>query len=68
MSWGLCLFFLCLFGLSRGTVRLDRYINDCRDPSLYNVEFHKLPLERKALVVALKDIQPGQEIFVDYGR
>ncbi|CAN0505555.1 unnamed protein product, partial [Scytosiphon promiscuus] len=45
-----------------------RYINDCRNPSMYNVAFEKLPLERKALVVALKDIQPGQEIFADYGR
>lgn len=35
---------------------------------MYNVAFHKLPLERKAQVVALKDIEPGQEIFVDYGR
>ena len=45
-----------------------RYINDCRRASLYNVTFRKLPEERKALVVALKDIEPGEEIFVDYGR
>lgn len=45
-----------------------RYINDCRNASLYNVAFRKLPEERKALVVALKDINPGEEIFVDYGR
>lgn len=45
-----------------------RYINDCRNASLYNVAFKKLPEERKALVVALKDIKPGEEIFVDYGR
>lgn len=45
-----------------------RYINDCRNTSLYNVAFRKLPEERKALVVALKDINPGDEIFVDYGR
>ncbi|CAB1105190.1 unnamed protein product [Ectocarpus sp. CCAP 1310/34] len=47
---------------------MARYINDCRNSSLYNVAFRKLPQECKALVVALKDIQPGQEIFVDYGR
>ncbi|CAM9704175.1 unnamed protein product [Sphacelaria rigidula] len=47
---------------------LARYINDCRNASLYNVRFEKLPLEGKALVVALKNIEPGQEIFVDYGR
>lgn len=45
-----------------------RYINDCRNSSLYNVTFRKLPLEKMALVVALKDIEKGQEIFVDYGR
>lgn len=54
-------------GLSPSAADL-RYINDCRNSSLYNVAFHKLPLERKALVVALKDIERGQEIFVDYGR
>ncbi|CAM9334022.1 unnamed protein product [Ectocarpus sp. 12 AP-2014] len=47
---------------------MARYINDCRNSSLYNVAFRKLPQESKALVVALKDIQPSQEIFVDYGR
>ncbi|CBJ33015.1 conserved unknown protein [Ectocarpus siliculosus] len=47
---------------------MARYINDCRNSWLYNVAFRKLPQESKALVVALKDIQPGQEIFVDYGR
>ncbi len=45
-----------------------RYINDCRNASLYNVAFQKLPQERKALVVALKNIEKGQEVFVDYGR
>lgn len=45
-----------------------RYINDCRNASLYNVAFEKLPQEGKALVVALKAIEPGDEIFVDYGR
>eukprot|EP00752_Nemacystus_decipiens_P009619 g8595.t1 len=47
---------------------MGRYINDCRNSSLYNVTFRKLPLEKKALVVALKDIEKGQEIFADYGR
>lgn len=47
---------------------LTRYINDCRNTSLYNVTFEKLPQEGKALVVALKAIEPGEEIFVNYGR
>ncbi|CAN0010442.1 unnamed protein product [Laminaria digitata] len=45
-----------------------RYINDCRNPSLYNATFRKLPSEGKASVVALKGVDPGQEIFADYGR
>ncbi len=41
---------------------------DLRSPSLHNVRFDKLPEERKAVVVALRAIAPGEELFVDYGR
>lgn len=37
---------------------LARYINDCRNPKGYNVQFIKLPEEKKALVVALHDLEP----------
>lgn len=37
---------------------LARYINDCRNPLGYNVKFVKLPEEKKALVVASRDILP----------
>ena len=47
---------------------LGRFINDCRDPTTYNVSFIKLPSEEMALVVALKDIVCGDELYVDYGR
>jgi len=47
---------------------LARYINDCRNPAVYNVRFEKHPKEGKALVVASRDIAPGEELFADYGR
>lgn len=48
---------------------LARYINDCRGRlGGYNVTFEKRPREEKALVVALRDINAGEELFVDYGR
>ena len=50
--------------------RLDvkaRYINDCRHSLLYNVRFDKRPSENHALVVAVRDISAGEELFVDYG-
>mmetsp|Transcript_13978 Transcript_13978/g.21760 ORF Transcript_13978/g.21760 Transcript_13978/m.21760 type:complete len:94 (+) Transcript_13978:212-493(+) len=47
---------------------LARYINDCRNPKYYNVSFEKRPDEGKALVVATRDIEKGEEVFVDYGR
>lgn len=48
---------------------LARYINDCRGRlGGYNVAFEKRPREDKALVVALRDIDAGEELFVDYGR
>ncbi|KAJ0398746.1 hypothetical protein P43SY_009814 [Pythium insidiosum] len=47
---------------------LARFINDCRDKRRYNVAFEKRPAENKALVVALRDIEVDEELFVDYGR
>jgi|UniRef100_K3XAI0 hypothetical protein len=48
---------------------LARYINDCRGKcGGYNVEFEKLPDEDKALVIAMRDIDVGEELFVNYGR
>lgn len=48
---------------------LARYINDCRGRlGGYNVWFDKRPAEDRALVVALRDIRAGEELFVDYGR
>ena len=45
-----------------------RYINDCINPAGYNVRFEKHPEMQCAHVVALRDIHPGEEIFVDYGK
>lgn len=54
--------------LKSDTSALARYINDCRNSSLYNVRFEKLPEEGKALVVATRQISAGEELFVDYGK
>jgi hypothetical protein len=45
-----------------------RYINDCISPEFWNVRFDKRPEQKCAFVIATKDISPGDEIFVDYGR
>lgn len=45
----------------------SRYINDCISPHGWNVEFVKLPQDWMALVVAMRDICPGEELFVSYG-
>lgn len=45
-----------------------RYINDCRRKDMYNVRFEKRPDENDALVIAIKAIAAGDEIYVDYGR
>ena len=47
---------------------LARYLNDCRNVNLYNVEFVKLPSQEKALVIATRNIFRGEELFVDYGK
>lgn len=58
----------CYVNAARNRLWLARYINDCRDSTLYNVEFVKYPALRKAVVVALRDIDPGEELYVNYGR
>eukprot|EP01031_Cornospumella_fuschlensis_P031359 gene31359-37899_t len=45
-----------------------RYINDCINPRKWNVRFDKRPSEQCAYVIALRDIEPGEELFADYGR
>mmetsp|Transcript_46018 Transcript_46018/g.92022 ORF Transcript_46018/g.92022 Transcript_46018/m.92022 type:complete len:197 (+) Transcript_46018:25-615(+) len=45
-----------------------RFINDCRVPGRYNVAFEKRPEEGRALAVALRDIEAGEELYADYGR
>ncbi|CAE7299921.1 FP1, partial [Symbiodinium microadriaticum] len=50
------------------TSLVARYINDCRNPAVYNVSFEKRPGEGRALVVACRPISAGEELFVDYGR
>mmetsp|Transcript_29211 Transcript_29211/g.54198 ORF Transcript_29211/g.54198 Transcript_29211/m.54198 type:complete len:157 (+) Transcript_29211:72-542(+) len=47
---------------------LARYINDCRNANCYNVTFLKSPTEHCAWVISLRDIQPDEEVYVDYGR
>eukprot|EP00750_Incisomonas_marina_P003002 INCI12805.1.p1 GENE.INCI12805.1~~INCI12805.1.p1 ORF type:complete len:252 (+),score=45.75 INCI12805.1:249-1004(+) len=47
---------------------LARYINDCRNPCLYNVEFEKRPDQGFAFVVATRDILAEEELWVDYGK
>lgn len=47
---------------------LARYINDpYNNPERRNVYFLKLRKPRKALVVALRDIEPGDELYAEYG-
>lgn len=45
-----------------------RYINDCRCKCCINAEFVKEPEKERALVVALRNINEGEEIFASYGR
>ena len=53
--------------LNRGDVPA-RYINDCRNPLLHNVYFDKRPEDRQAHVTAIRTIEKGEELFVDYGK
>ena len=47
---------------------LARYINDARNPTRNNARFEKLPEQVMARVLATRDIEPGEEVLVDYGR
>lgn len=47
---------------------MAKYINDIRNDGKYNVCFIKLPKLGIAQVVALVDIQVGEELYVDYGK
>ena len=50
---------------------IARYINDCINPAGFNVKFVKQPIAQPhpcAVVVALRDIAAGEELFVDYGK
>ena len=58
---------------SEGTERecIARYINDSINPAGYNVVFDKQPDNlpyARARVVALRDIEAGEELFVSYGK
>ena len=45
-----------------------RYVNDAFDPGRLNARFDKSRKTRSARVVALRDIEEGEEIFASYGR
>ena len=48
---------------------LARYINDhYLQPMKTNVKFIKLKEQRVALIVTLRDLIPGEEIFASYGQ
>ncbi len=46
---------------------LARYINDNADPTKINCRFVKDPASLCARVHALRDLAPGEELFVKYG-
>jgi len=47
---------------------LARFINDARNENTQNSKFLKIKEEKKALVVALRDIRPDEEIYASYGN
>eukprot|EP00465_Bigelowiella_longifila_P009335 CAMPEP_0185260820 /NCGR_PEP_ID=MMETSP1359-20130426/9360_1 /TAXON_ID=552665 /ORGANISM="Bigelowiella longifila, Strain CCMP242" /LENGTH=129 /DNA_ID=CAMNT_0027847241 /DNA_START=70 /DNA_END=456 /DNA_ORIENTATION=- len=47
---------------------LARYVNDIADAKKRNATFVKIPKEKMAKVVALRDIRPGEEIYASYGE
>ena len=54
-----------------GAPCLARYINDCINPAGYNVSFEKMPDSEPfpcAHVIAMRDIDIGEELFVSYGK
>lgn len=44
-----------------------RYINDCLDETQYNVKYVMDAPNERAIVVALRDIRVGEEMYVSYG-
>ena len=44
-----------------------RYVNDNFDPGRLNARFDRRPAEYRALLVATRDIAPGEEIYASYG-
>jgi hypothetical protein len=47
---------------------MARFMNDCIVREGYNVTFDKRLDMHCAQVIALRDIDPGEELFVDYGK
>ncbi|CEM26558.1 unnamed protein product [Vitrella brassicaformis CCMP3155] len=47
---------------------LARYINDNFDKSKINVRFNKLKTLKRAEVIALRAIEPGEELYASYGQ
>ena len=47
---------------------LARYINDNFDTSQINVVFRKIERDACALVYTIRDIEPGEELYVSYGE
>lgn len=47
---------------------LARFVNDAQRADRQNAYFDKRPDERLAVVVALRDIAAGEEIYASYGR
>ena len=47
---------------------LARFVNDNRLPGTVNCVFTKVPSRQKALLVALRAIEPGEELFASYGE
>ena len=47
---------------------LARYINDCRNKLCYNDRFNKNCSDGIAQVIAIRDIEENEELYVDYGK
>mmetsp|Transcript_25742 Transcript_25742/g.66589 ORF Transcript_25742/g.66589 Transcript_25742/m.66589 type:complete len:191 (+) Transcript_25742:13-585(+) len=46
---------------------LARYINDNQDDSALNAEFVRIMYDHRALVIATRNVKPGEEIYASYG-
>ena len=58
----------CYIDASQSPHCIARYINDCKSTSGYNVRFEKSLNEKCAWVVAIRDIEPNEELFANYGK